>query len=30
VVHGSSDCGVEGRATLYAWRSAALLKGMIV
>ena len=25
MVHGSSDCGVEGRAPLHAWRSAALL-----
>src|SRR6267143_1669807 len=25
VVHGSSDCGLEGRTTLHARRSAALL-----
>jgi len=23
--HGSSDCGVEGRATLHTWRPTALL-----
>jgi hypothetical protein len=29
VVHGSGDCGVEGRATLHAWWPTALL-GVLV